>query len=275
MCCKKAVLTILGTSMWIEICQSHGQDSRSSQYRMRNFLQEMWGRRSGLQQIRAPARPDHLWPATWFGMSKAAQRNEEQQWAIDEPKARQCAKLERHPLHWSDKWRVQGNLSEGTVKVGDSDGSGHAFWAEHDPASQQLALMKQRLIYQTYSMCLYREMTLRISIQDGTKLYYLQVTYRRKMSWRCCTRWEYVNPAADRISNVWPRNLSRSSNANLSKTDDNGKKTYWSDDQDAQLWSQECKDGDRSIGQQSKWEECQRREENGRMLSVESKWTMF
>ena len=159
-------------------------------------------------------------------MSKAAQRNEEQQWAIDEPKSRQCAKPERHPLHWSDKWRVQGNFSKGTVKVGDSDGSGHALWAEHDPASQQLALMKQRLIYHTYSMCLYREMTLRISIQDGTKLYNLQVTYPRKMSWRCCTRWEYVNPAADRISNVWPRNLTRSSNANLSKTDDNGKKTF-------------------------------------------------
>ena len=30
MCCQKAVLTTVGMSMWIEPCQIHGQDSRSS-----------------------------------------------------------------------------------------------------------------------------------------------------------------------------------------------------------------------------------------------------
>ena len=33
----------------------------------------------------------------------------------------------------------------------------------------------------------YKEMTLRISIQDGTKLYQLQVKHLKKMSWRVCT----------------------------------------------------------------------------------------
>ena len=38
------------------------------------------------------------------------------------------------------------------------------------------------------AMSLYKEMTFRISIQDGTKLCYLQVKYPRKTSWRVCTR---------------------------------------------------------------------------------------
>ena len=53
-----------------------------------------------------------------------------------------------------------------------------------------------------------------------------------------------------------------------SKIEDYCKKTYWSDDQVAQLLSPEWKDGDRSISQKSQREECQRGKENGRLLSV-------
>ena len=38
------------------------------------------------------------------------------------------------------------------------------------------------------SISLYKEMSFRISIQDRTKLYNLQVKYPRNMSWRVCTR---------------------------------------------------------------------------------------
>ena len=43
-----------------------------------------------------------------------------------------------------------------------------------------LALMKQLLINQIYSMFLYKEDAFRISIQDGIKLFYLQVKYPKK-----------------------------------------------------------------------------------------------
>ena len=40
--------------------------------------------------------------------------------------------------------------------------------------------MKQLLIYQIFSMSLHSEMTFGISIQDGTKLYNLQMKYPKK-----------------------------------------------------------------------------------------------
>ena len=54
-----------------------------------------------------------------------------------------------------------------------------------------LALMTQLLTYQIFSMFLCKEVTFRISRQDGTKVYYKQVRYQKKMSWRVCRSWRY------------------------------------------------------------------------------------
>ena len=45
---------------------------------------------------------------------------------------------------------------------------------------EQVVLMMQLKTYQTSSMFLSKEMTFKISIQDGNKLHYLQVKYLRK-----------------------------------------------------------------------------------------------
>ena len=81
--------------------------------------------------------------------------------------------------------------------------------------------------------------------------------------------------ASDRVGHVWTRNWSRPGNAKLSKIEDCGKKTHWSDDQDAQLQSPEWTDWDKRISRESHREESQFWEESGRMLSVESNWTVF
>ena len=48
--------------------------------------------------------------------------------------------------------------------------------------------VKLPLILQIHSLSLYKEMTVKILVYVGTKLYFLQVKYPRKMSWRVCTR---------------------------------------------------------------------------------------
>ena len=60
----------------------------------------MWsGRR--LTKIQATTRPDHRWPEILSRMSKACQREEQQQWAIEKTKARQCSETERHLFYRS------------------------------------------------------------------------------------------------------------------------------------------------------------------------------
>ena len=68
----------------------------------------MW---SGWQRtkIQATTRPDNLWPEIWSGMSKAALKMEEQEWAIEKPKLDNARKTERHAFHRSGRWTVQGN----------------------------------------------------------------------------------------------------------------------------------------------------------------------
>ena len=84
-------------------------------------------------------------------------------------------------------------------------------------------------------------------------------------SWRDCTRWKYVNLFS--LLRKW----SRSSSAKLSRIEDYGEKTSirWSGR--ATGW----KGWDRGTSQMSVWEECQRGKENGRMLTVESKWAVL
>ena len=46
-----------------------------------------------LTQIQATTRPDNLWPEIWTGMSKAAQKNEKQDWAFQKPKLDKSQRL--------------------------------------------------------------------------------------------------------------------------------------------------------------------------------------
>ena len=80
------------------------------------------GSRERRTKIQATTGPDHLWPELWSDMSKAAQKKEQQEWAMEIPKldnARkvrgvcfywQRSKTERHLSHRSGRSREQGNL---------------------------------------------------------------------------------------------------------------------------------------------------------------------
>ena len=57
----------------------------------------------------------------WSGMSKASQKKEKHQWAIEEPKLDNARKL------------------RGISLIDPDDGGGHAFEAEDEEASQQAA----------------------------------------------------------------------------------------------------------------------------------------
>ena len=65
----------------------------------------MWsGRRR--TKIHATTRPDHLWPEIWSGMSKAAQRKEKQQRAIEKPKLDSARKLGGiYRKSWNFTWK--------------------------------------------------------------------------------------------------------------------------------------------------------------------------
>ena len=43
------------------------------------------GRRRSTK-IQATTRPDYLWPEIWIGMSKAAEKHDKQEWALEKPK---------------------------------------------------------------------------------------------------------------------------------------------------------------------------------------------
>ena len=49
--------------------------------------------RGAAEKMQATTTPDQLWPEIWSSMSKAAQRKEKQQWAIEKPKLKKCEKL--------------------------------------------------------------------------------------------------------------------------------------------------------------------------------------
>ena len=52
-CCKDNVLTIIGVSMWIEVCQILGKDSQSSLYLKRNLQRDVCGPGERLTKIQA------------------------------------------------------------------------------------------------------------------------------------------------------------------------------------------------------------------------------
>ena len=67
MFCKKDVLTIVGTSMWIEVYQSHGQDSRSFYCEKKNLLQDTCGPGSAVR--RSKQLPDLILCGLKFGLA--------------------------------------------------------------------------------------------------------------------------------------------------------------------------------------------------------------
>ena len=83
------------------------------------------GRR--LTKIQAPSRPDHSWPEMWSRLTKAAQRREEQQWAIGKSKLDKARKLRGIFFYRSGRYGVQGNHEKTRHKVGTVRASRNAF----------------------------------------------------------------------------------------------------------------------------------------------------
>ena len=69
-----------------------------------------------LAQIRATARPEKMWPEIWSGVSKAAQRKEKQQWAVEEPTLDNARKL-RCIFYRSGRYGVQSNHEKRAGKL--------------------------------------------------------------------------------------------------------------------------------------------------------------
>ena len=86
----------------------------------------MWsGRR--LTKIQATTRPDHRWPEIWSRMSKACQREEQQQWAIEKPKLDNARKLRGICFIDLDDGEFKETIEKRKEAVGDTNGSGNAL----------------------------------------------------------------------------------------------------------------------------------------------------
>ena len=68
------------------------------------------GRR--LTRKQTTSRPDSLWPEIWKDTSEVSKRREKQKWAIEKPKLDNTRKLRGYLLHWSSRWRIQGNYEK-------------------------------------------------------------------------------------------------------------------------------------------------------------------
>ena len=73
--------------MWIEVCQIHGQDSRSSHCsKKRKTSFRMHVVQGAPYEDPSNNQTGLLWPEIWSDMSKAAQKKEKQEWAMEKPK---------------------------------------------------------------------------------------------------------------------------------------------------------------------------------------------
>ena len=75
----------------------------------------------------ATTRPDHLWPEICPERSKAAQRKEKQQWAIEKPKLHNARKMRGIYLNDPEDVEFIDTIQNARKKVGPSTGSSHAF----------------------------------------------------------------------------------------------------------------------------------------------------
>ena len=85
----------------------------------------------------------------------------------------------------------------------------------------------------------------------------------QKWSWMVYTRQNCESFQLQTLGSVW------------TKFSDISEASYWSDSENATVQSPERNSGERSSNQESKRETSQRGKENGKMLSVESNWTVF
>ena len=71
-----------------------------------------------LTKNQATARPDYLWPEMWSCMSKAAQRKEKQQWAIEKTKLDNARKLRGIYFIDLDDREFKGTIRKSKEKLG-------------------------------------------------------------------------------------------------------------------------------------------------------------
>ena len=60
-------------------------------------------------KIQATMRPEYSRLEIWSDVPKAAQKKGKQEWTLENFKARQCARTEKHFIRRSRRWRAQGN----------------------------------------------------------------------------------------------------------------------------------------------------------------------
>ena len=119
--CKKAVLTIIGMSMWIEVCPAHGQDSRSSHCCMKTHQLDICGLGGGLQKFKQLPDQISLWPENGPTCQKQLRKSTSKNGLS---KNRRSTMLEDRNFYLDDvessrkQFKTQG-------KVGDPDGSGY------------------------------------------------------------------------------------------------------------------------------------------------------
>ena len=116
MCCKKKVSTIIGTSIWIEPYQIHGQDSRSARYWKRNLLQDFCGPGERLTKIKQ--QPDLRMCGLKYGPKLEKLKKETSK--SGQSRSPNSIMFEDWLLfHWSRRWRRK--------KPSNSNGCGNAL----------------------------------------------------------------------------------------------------------------------------------------------------
>ena len=151
-CCRKAEEMIIGTLM-----ANRSLSESWADFTQFTFLNEkpldvfMWsGRR--LTKIQATSRPDHLWREVWSGTSKAAERKEKQQWAIEKPKLDNARKFRGIYFYRFGRYGVQGNHAKRAYMVGIANGISHALQGSKPPAQ---GVLWQRIRHSQIKVCMH------------------------------------------------------------------------------------------------------------------------
>ena len=102
MYCRNAVSMIVGTLMVDrELSEAWTGFTKFTILNKKKPLDRYTWCGERLTKLQATSRPDFLWPEMWSKMSKSAQRQEKQEWAIIKTEARQRKKVDRHLLYRS------------------------------------------------------------------------------------------------------------------------------------------------------------------------------
>ena len=118
--------------------------------------------------------------------------------------------------------------------------------------------------------------TSKISTLDGIKLYDQRAKYLQMSSWKDCTSQNYRSLFSFRLS--WLCTIEKVLNTMDKQFIYDWRRLYfffWSDDESSTLHGSDRSCGKRISHRESKRKKSLRWEESGKMLSVESTWTMF